>query len=123
MAAWKEAQTYGTMTEGPWLDPVTMFDDVYAEVPAHLASQRRRLLEVAPTSNQCVFRCPTTGLDGDVLFCRLRCCNCGATEIQSVARLFGKTQLAMTSIISFVTAVHCIRCLVVTVAATHLMLC
>jgi 2-oxoisovalerate dehydrogenase E1 component alpha subunit len=46
MAAWKEAQTYGTMTEGPWLDPATMFDDVYAEVPAHLASQRRRLLEV-----------------------------------------------------------------------------
>jgi 2-oxoisovalerate dehydrogenase E1 component alpha subunit len=46
MAAWKEAQTYGTMTEGPWLDPVTMFDDVYAEVPAHLDSQRRRLLEV-----------------------------------------------------------------------------
>ena len=29
MAAWKEAQTYGTMTEGPWLDPGTMFDDVY----------------------------------------------------------------------------------------------
>jgi len=46
MAAWKEAQKYGTMTEGPWLDPATMFDDVYAEVPAHLASQRRRLLEI-----------------------------------------------------------------------------
>jgi len=46
MAAWKEAQTYGTMTEGPWLDPATMFDDVYAEVPDHLVSQRRRLLEV-----------------------------------------------------------------------------
>ena len=46
MAAWKEAQTYGTMTEGPWLDPATMFDDVYAEVPAHLSSQRRRLLEI-----------------------------------------------------------------------------
>ncbi len=46
MAAWKEAQQYGTMTEGPWLDPATMFDDVYAEVPAHLESQRRRLLEI-----------------------------------------------------------------------------
>ena len=46
MAAWKEAQKYGTMTEGPWLDPATMFDDVYAEVPTHLASQRRRLLEI-----------------------------------------------------------------------------
>ena len=45
--AWKEAQTYGTMTEGPWLDSATMFDDVYAETPANLESQRRRMLEVA----------------------------------------------------------------------------
>jgi len=45
-AAWKEAQKYGTMTEGPWLDPATMFDDVYAETPKHLESQRRRMLEV-----------------------------------------------------------------------------
>jgi len=45
-AAWKEAQKYGTMTEGPWLDPATMFDDVYAETPQHLESQRRRMLEV-----------------------------------------------------------------------------
>ena len=46
MTAWKEAQQYGTMTEGPWLDPSTMFDDVYAEIPAHLESQRRRLLGI-----------------------------------------------------------------------------
>ncbi len=46
LAAWKEAQQYGTMTEGPFLDPSTMFDDVYAETPHHLESQRRRLLEV-----------------------------------------------------------------------------
>jgi len=45
-AAWKEAQTHGTMTEGPWLDPATMFDDVYAEIPQHLESQRRRMLEI-----------------------------------------------------------------------------
>ena len=45
-AAWKEAQQYGTMTEGPVLDPSTMFDDVYAEIPHHLESQRRRMLEV-----------------------------------------------------------------------------
>ena len=45
-AAWKEAQKYGTMTEGPWLDPATMFDDVYAETPPSLESQRRRMLEV-----------------------------------------------------------------------------
>jgi 2-oxoisovalerate dehydrogenase E1 component alpha subunit len=40
MSAWKEAQKYGTMTEGPWLDPSTMFDDVYAEIPAHLEYDR-----------------------------------------------------------------------------------
>jgi len=45
-AAWKEAQKYGTMTEGPWLDPGTMFDDVYAEMPQNLESQRRRMLEI-----------------------------------------------------------------------------
>ena len=45
-AAWKEAQKHGTMTEEPWLDPATMFDDVYAETPKHLQSQRRRMLEV-----------------------------------------------------------------------------
>jgi 2-oxoisovalerate dehydrogenase E1 component alpha subunit len=45
-AAWKEAQTYGTMTEPPFLDPATMFDDVYADTPKHLQSQRRRLLEI-----------------------------------------------------------------------------
>ena len=45
-AAWKEAQKFGTMTEGPWLDPATMFDDVYAEMPPSLESQRRRMLEV-----------------------------------------------------------------------------
>jgi 2-oxoisovalerate dehydrogenase E1 component alpha subunit len=46
LAAWKEAQTFGTMTEGPWLNPETMFEDVYAEMPQHLESQRRRLLEI-----------------------------------------------------------------------------
>lgn len=46
LAAWKEAQQYGTMTEGPFLDPSTMFDDVYAETPGHLESQRRRMMEI-----------------------------------------------------------------------------
>ncbi|MDJ0911844.1 MAG: thiamine pyrophosphate-dependent enzyme [Woeseiaceae bacterium] len=43
-AAWREAQQYGTMTEGPFLDPATMFDDVYAETPPRLESQRERML-------------------------------------------------------------------------------
>ena len=46
LAAWKEAQQYGTMTEGPFLDSASMFDDIYAETPPHLESQRRYMLEI-----------------------------------------------------------------------------
>ena len=46
LASWKEAQQSGTMNEGPFLDPSTMFDDVYAEPPKRLESQRRRMLQV-----------------------------------------------------------------------------
>jgi len=46
LAAWKQAQTFGTMTEGPFIDPTTMFDDVYAEPPERLEGQRRRMLEI-----------------------------------------------------------------------------
>ncbi|MEM7430773.1 MAG: thiamine pyrophosphate-dependent enzyme [Pseudomonadota bacterium] len=45
-AAWKEAQKHGTMTEGPFLDPASMFDDIYAETPGHLEGQRRYMLEL-----------------------------------------------------------------------------
>ena len=45
-AAWKEAQQYGTMTEGPFLDPSSMFDDVFAETPDHLERQRKYMLEI-----------------------------------------------------------------------------
>ena len=46
LAAWKEAQRHGTMTEGPFLDPAIMFDDVYAEPPPHLLKQRREMLDL-----------------------------------------------------------------------------
>jgi 2-oxoisovalerate dehydrogenase E1 component alpha subunit len=46
LAAWKEAQKFGTMTEGPFLDPASMFDDIYAATPPHLESQRRYMLEI-----------------------------------------------------------------------------
>ncbi len=42
-AAWKEACRFGTMTEGPWLDAHLMFEDVYAELPAHLERQAEAL--------------------------------------------------------------------------------
>ena len=48
--AWKEAVTYGTMTEGPRLDVRVMFDDVYAEVPPHLERQRQQLLALREQS-------------------------------------------------------------------------
>lgn len=41
--AYKEAETYGTMTEGPWPPAATLFDDVYAEQPWHLRAQRQEL--------------------------------------------------------------------------------
>ena len=46
--AWKESIRYGTLGEGPALDPMTMFDDVFKVMPAHLVRQReelRKLLE------------------------------------------------------------------------------
>jgi 2-oxoisovalerate dehydrogenase E1 component alpha subunit len=42
-AAWKESLTYGTMTDGPKLDPDSMFDDVFKDIPEHLADQREQL--------------------------------------------------------------------------------
>jgi len=44
LEAWKEAQKYGTMTEGPFLDPSKMFDDVYSHLPPNLEEQRREML-------------------------------------------------------------------------------
>jgi hypothetical protein len=34
------------MTEGPFLDPTTMFDDVYADPPERLELQRQRMLDI-----------------------------------------------------------------------------
>jgi 2-oxoisovalerate dehydrogenase E1 component alpha subunit len=42
-AAWKEAMSYGTLTDGPKLDRALMFDDVFKTLPAHLEKQRAEL--------------------------------------------------------------------------------
>src|SRR6201996_7067456 len=42
-ACWKEAVRFGTLTEGPTLDPATMFEDVFKQMPPHLARQREQL--------------------------------------------------------------------------------
>lgn len=50
-AAWKAACTFGTLSEGPRLDPGLMFEDVYATLPPHLARQREALrAELAQTA-------------------------------------------------------------------------
>ncbi|HEY6642812.1 thiamine pyrophosphate-dependent dehydrogenase E1 component subunit alpha [Povalibacter sp.] len=40
---WKESVSYGTMTDGPSLDPDSLFDDVFKEVPENLRRQREEL--------------------------------------------------------------------------------
>lgn len=42
-AAWKEAVSHGSLNDGPRLDPALMFDDVFRELPPHLAHQREEL--------------------------------------------------------------------------------
>jgi 2-oxoisovalerate dehydrogenase E1 component alpha subunit len=44
LEAWKEALSHGSLTEGPWLDPRLMFEDVYKEMPAHLLKQQAEML-------------------------------------------------------------------------------
>ena len=44
-AAWREAVTYGTLTDGPQLDPETMFQDVFKEQTPALARQRLQLAQ------------------------------------------------------------------------------
>jgi 2-oxoisovalerate dehydrogenase E1 component alpha subunit len=42
-SSWKEAITFGTMTEGPRLNPDTMFEDVFKDMPQNLQRQQARL--------------------------------------------------------------------------------
>ena len=51
ITAWKEAVTYGTMTQGPKLDVRGMFDDVYEEVPLQLQRQRQQLMDLKDSTS------------------------------------------------------------------------
>jgi len=42
-AAQKEAESHGTLLDGHIPSAATMFEDVYAEMPAHLRAQRQQL--------------------------------------------------------------------------------
>ena len=39
-SSWKEASSFGTMSEGPRLDADLMFEDVFKDIPEHLQKQR-----------------------------------------------------------------------------------
>ena len=41
--SWKEACSYGTLSDPPRLDPLTMFEDVFAEMPENLRRQQAAL--------------------------------------------------------------------------------
>jgi len=43
IAAQKQAESYGTLANGQTSSPATMFEDIYAEMPAHLRRQRQQL--------------------------------------------------------------------------------
>ena len=47
-ACWQEALSHGAMERGPFLDKSALFEDVFKEVPAHLAAQREQLLRLEP---------------------------------------------------------------------------
>jgi 2-oxoisovalerate dehydrogenase E1 component alpha subunit len=42
-SSWREATRYGSLNEGPQLDPTTMFEDVFKEMPSHLVRQQEEL--------------------------------------------------------------------------------
>jgi 2-oxoisovalerate dehydrogenase E1 component alpha subunit len=42
-ASWREAASHGTLSEGPALDPATMFEDVFKVMPPHLVKQQQEL--------------------------------------------------------------------------------
>ena len=42
-ASWKQAESYGTLTHGPFLDPLTMFDDVFRDMPPNLQHEREEM--------------------------------------------------------------------------------
>jgi 2-oxoisovalerate dehydrogenase E1 component alpha subunit len=51
-ACWKEAETYGTLSGGPSLDPLTMFEDVLKEVPPNLQREREEMRALRSGSQQ-----------------------------------------------------------------------
>ncbi|MEQ8857414.1 MAG: thiamine pyrophosphate-dependent enzyme [Pseudomonadales bacterium] len=49
---WEEACSYGTMTEGPFLDKSELFEDVFKDMPQHLLEQRDQLRALEEDQDQ-----------------------------------------------------------------------
>jgi 2-oxoisovalerate dehydrogenase E1 component alpha subunit len=64
-ASWKEAESYGTLTSGPTLDPLTMFEDVFREMPPHLKAQQRELRELREAQGETRGTAPAPSAAGE----------------------------------------------------------
>lgn len=51
ISSWKEAVSYGSMTDGPQLDVNEMFDDVFEDLPKNLVRQRDQLAALKGSSS------------------------------------------------------------------------
>ena len=51
-ASWKEAESYGTLTHGPFLDPLTMFEDVFRDMPSNLQREREEMRALLATQRR-----------------------------------------------------------------------
>ena len=63
-ASWKEAESYGTLTGGPALDPLTMFEDVFKDMPPNLVRQREELRRLRESQADTAPATPSAAKEG-----------------------------------------------------------
>ena len=63
-ACWKKAETYGTLTHGPFLDPLTMFEDVFRDVPPNLQHEREEMRALLAAQRAATAAAPAEGEHG-----------------------------------------------------------
>ena len=69
--AGRKRRRYGTLTGGPALDPLTMFEDVLKEMPPNLARQREELRALSGTRGRAARRHATARAEGLRLMARM----------------------------------------------------
>src|SRR5215472_9204583 len=60
-ASWKEAERFGTLSHGPTLDPLSMFEDVLKEMPHNLVQQREELRTLIAAQRAAAATAPAEG--------------------------------------------------------------